>query len=145
MANGTETAPAPDAEPSQPALLEVVKGLRNQPPLLFGIGAGIVLIGVLAATTSIVLVVIVAAVLVAALGAWLLRATRSRTTREGRARVRTNVTRAKITGDAEVGVIENEPERGTAEVDVRAKRAQIGGRAVVGRVGSGRPRRRRRG
>jgi membrane protein implicated in regulation of membrane protease activity len=145
MANGTETAPAPDAESSQPALLEVVKGLRNQPPLLFGIGAGIVLIGVLAATTSIVLVVIVAAVLVAALAAWLVRATRSRTTREGRATVKTNVVRAKIKDDAEVAVIEDSRGKGTAEVDVNAKHAEIGGRAVVGRIGGARPRRRRRG
>lgn len=83
MANGTEPAPAPDAETSQPTLLEVVKGLRDHPPLLFGIGAGIVLIGVLAATTSIVLVLIVAAVLVAALTAWLIHETRSGAGRKG--------------------------------------------------------------
>lgn len=65
---GNEAAqPAPGKMPYEAALVEVVKGLRNDPLLLFGIGAGIVLVAVLAATTSLTLVLIVAAVLLAAL------------------------------------------------------------------------------
>ena len=50
---------------------DVVKGLKDKPPLLFGIGAGVILVVVLGATADVWLVLIVAAVLVLALGAWL--------------------------------------------------------------------------
>jgi hypothetical protein len=50
---------------------DVVKGLMDKPPLLFGIGAGVILVVVLGATADVWLVLIVAAVLVLALGAWL--------------------------------------------------------------------------
>lgn len=144
MPNGTESAPAPEAEAEQPALLGVVKGLRDQPPLLFGIGAGLVLIAVLAATTSIVLVLIVSGVLVAALVAWLVYEARTGSGGGGRARARADARRARIRGEAEVAVIEDEGTPGTREVDVDARGAEIGGRASVGRISSGRTRSRRR-
>jgi hypothetical protein len=50
---------------------DVVKGLKDKPPLLFGIGAGVILVVVLGATADVWLVLIVAGVLVLALGAWL--------------------------------------------------------------------------
>ena len=65
---GNEAAqPAPGKMPYEAALGEVVKGLGNDPLLLFGIGAGIVLVAVLAVTSSLALVLIVAGVLLVAL------------------------------------------------------------------------------
>jgi hypothetical protein len=65
---GNEAAePAPGKMPYETALAEVVKGLKNDPLLLFGIGAGIVLVAVLGVTSSLALVLIVAGVLLAAL------------------------------------------------------------------------------
>jgi hypothetical protein len=49
---------------------EVVKGLKDKPALLFGIGAGIILVVVLGITTDVWIAVVVAAVLVACLIAW---------------------------------------------------------------------------
>ena len=46
--------------PYESALLEVVKGLHRDPILLFGIGAGILLVAVLAVTTSLAAVLVVA-------------------------------------------------------------------------------------
>jgi hypothetical protein len=46
--------------PYEAALLEVVKGLHRDPVLLFGIGAGIVVVGALAFTSSLPLVLVVA-------------------------------------------------------------------------------------
>lgn len=69
----TEEATSPGADAHQATLTEVVKGLAGEPELLFGIGAGIVLVAVLAATTSVALVAIVAVVLLVALGAWTAR------------------------------------------------------------------------
>lgn len=54
----------PRKMPYEAALMEVIKGLRDDPILLFGIGAGIVLVGVLAVTSSLPLVLVVAGVLV---------------------------------------------------------------------------------
>lgn len=65
---GNEAAqPAPGKMPYEAALTEVVKGLGNDPLLLFGIGAGIVLVAVLAVTSSLALALIVAGVLLVAL------------------------------------------------------------------------------
>lgn len=50
--------------PFQDALLEVVKSLHKDPVLVYGIGAGIILVAALAFTTSLALVLVVAAVLV---------------------------------------------------------------------------------
>jgi hypothetical protein len=137
MKDETERVPTPDG--GLP-LLEVVKGLRDQPPLLFGIGAGIVLVAVLAATTSIVLVVVVAAVLVVALAAWMFRETRG-SAAEGRRKARARVKHARITDDSDVGVVEGEVGPGTASVDVQGEGAEIS-RSRVGVVRTG-PRRKR--
>jgi hypothetical protein len=68
----TETGAKP-VEPSgakmpyEAALLEVVKGLHKDPVLLFGIGAGIVVVGALAFTSSLPLVLVVAGLFVVVL------------------------------------------------------------------------------
>lgn len=142
MGDGTEAAPG--AESTQGALLEVVKGLRHEPPLLFGIGAGLVLVAILAATTSIAVVAIVAVVLVAALAAWLVRETKARTADESY--VRANTHEAEIADNAEVGSIDDRTGgSGRKRVDLDAGNAKIGKGAVVGRIRTGAPRRRRRG
>lgn len=142
MTDGTETAPAPES--SQQALLEVVKGLRNEPPLLFGIGAGIVLVGILAATTSIAIVAIVAAIFVAALGAWLFRETRARVAAAG-AHTHVSSVDAEIDDRANVGGIEAADVAGSYETDVAADRAKIGEGANVGGINIGGSSRRERG
>lgn len=139
MANGGDVAP--DQPGFAGALTEVVRGLRGQPALLFGIGAGILLVAVLAATTRLVLVIVVAAVLLAALAAWLIRETRTR--QEQRAAARANVSRATI-GHSDVALIDTAGEAG-ASVEVEAQDAEIeGSRVGVVRTGS-RARRRKRG
>jgi hypothetical protein len=65
--DGTE-APA-GKMPYEAALTEVVKGLHQDPVLLFGIGAGIVIVAALAFTSSLALVVVVAALFVVVLAA----------------------------------------------------------------------------
>jgi hypothetical protein len=62
-----ETAPVERAMPYASALGEVVKGLRNDPVLLYGIGAGIIVVGVLVFTASTAIVLIVAALFVVVL------------------------------------------------------------------------------
>ena len=54
--------------PYEAALLEVVKGLHRDPLLLFGIGAGILIVAVLAITTNLAIVLVVAGFFVVALG-----------------------------------------------------------------------------
>lgn len=58
---------APGKMPYEAALVGVVKGLHRDPVLLFGIGAGIVVVGALAITSSLPLVLVVAGVFVAVL------------------------------------------------------------------------------
>jgi hypothetical protein len=137
MGEGTEAAPG--AESTQGALLEVVKGLRHEPPLLFGIGAGLVLVAILAATTSVAVVAIVAVVLIAALAAWLFRETKARVSARSRTDVRSDD--AKIARDALVGGIDT-PDDGDYETKVQADRAEIAEGANVGgiRIGGSRPR-----
>ncbi len=53
------------------AMREVVIGLRHEYPLLFGIGAGLVLVLVLGVTGNTVALVVVAVVLLAALATWI--------------------------------------------------------------------------
>jgi hypothetical protein len=127
---------------SQAALVEVVKGLRHHPPLLFGIGAGIVLVGILAATTDPLVVVIVAVVLVAALAAWLVRETRARA--DGEWRTKADVDRAEIADDANVGGIDSRDGAAAMETDVRARDAKIGKGALVGGISTSRSRPRKR-
>jgi hypothetical protein len=131
MTDGTEAAP--DPESSQAALIQVIKELRNEPPLLFGIGAGIVLVAILGATTSIAIVAIVAAVFVAALGAWLVRETRARV------RQKTNVRApgVKVGKRANVGGIEAPDSSGNQETNVDAGGADIGDDANVGGISIG--------
>jgi hypothetical protein len=141
MADGTKTAPT--AESSQTALIQVVKELRNEPPLLFGIGAGIVLVGILGATTSVAIVAIVAAVFVAALGAWLVRETRARVAAGARTRVSDED--AEIGKRAKVGSIEAPDAAASYETDVNADRARIGEGANVGNIKIGGSSERERG
>jgi len=143
MGDGTETAPA--AEESRTPLLEVVKGLRHEPPLLFGIGAGLVLVAILAATTSIAVVAIVAGVLVAALVAWLVRETRTETHRTGRVGTRVRGRKAEIDERADVGHIQAPSAADRLEADVDVKGAKVGKGARVGSIDIGGSRRRRRG
>jgi hypothetical protein len=71
-ASSESAGPAGSPEASLVGVMpEVVKGLKDKPPLLFGIGAGVILVVVLGVTADVWLVLIVAAVLVLALGAWL--------------------------------------------------------------------------
>jgi hypothetical protein len=131
---------ARSAETSQQPLLVVVKGLLNEPPLLFGIGAGIVLVGILAATTSIVIVAIVAAIFVAALGAWLYRETRAQVAAAAappRAVARVNTDDAEIAKRAKVGDIKAAGPMGGLETDVQAQRARIDEDASVGTIDIG--------
>jgi HAMP domain-containing protein len=124
-------------------LPEVVKGLRDKPPLLFGIGAGIVLVAVLGATTNVWLVLIVAAVLVISLAAWVWSdALKRRDEAVTRADVR-NVTtspRAKISEGADVGVVD--AGSGSVENVTDVTDAEITG-SNVGVVREGGSRRRR--
>jgi hypothetical protein len=65
---GTKAAEPPAGKmPYEAALLEVVKGLHKDPVLLFGIGAGIVVVGALAFTTSLPLVLVLAGLFVVVL------------------------------------------------------------------------------
>jgi hypothetical protein len=59
--------PTPGKMPYEAALLEVIKGLHRDPILLFGIGAGIVVVGALAVTSNLTLVLVVAGLFVVVL------------------------------------------------------------------------------
>jgi hypothetical protein len=136
----------PSSQPSLVGVLpDVVKGLKDKPPLLFGIGAGVILVAVLGATADVWLVLIVAAVLVIALGAWLLSdARRRRDEALARADVRniTTTKDAKIKADADVGVVEAGSSSVENVTDVSG--AEItGGRVGVVTEGSRRRRRKR--
>jgi hypothetical protein len=70
MSEGAASEPAGKPAATLPfadALMEVVKSLHKDPVLVYGIGAGIILVGVLAFTASLALVLVVAGVLVAVL------------------------------------------------------------------------------
>jgi hypothetical protein len=136
-----ETDAAGGDASSQHALLEVVKGLRHEPALLFGIGAGLVLIGILAATTSIAIVAIAAVIFLAALGAWLVRETRAQVADERTAHA--DVRKAEIGEDVDISVIEGAGS-GRMTADVDAKGAKIGKGATIGSINSSGSRRRRR-
>lgn len=132
-----------DGTSSQQALIEVIKELRDQPPLLFGIGAGLVLVGILAVTTSIVIVAIVAVIFLAALGTWLVRETRARVA-EGGGRTRVRSRGAEIASTANVGGIRAPDASMSLETDVEAEDAKIAKDALVGgiEIGDSRPRER---
>lgn len=116
---------------------EVVKGLKDRPALLFGIGAGIVLVVVLGLTTNLWLVLVVAAVLVLSLGAWLVTEAR-RQTAEADIRNVATATRAKVK-DSDVGVVAADAGSVSNTTDVSG--AEISG-SNVGVVGARRRRRR---
>lgn len=131
MAEGANAAGAPGDRSIVGVLPEVVKGLRHDPALLFGIGAGVVVVAALAATTSLWLVLVVAAVLVLSLAAWLVREAAKERAQPGvRNRVRTP--RAQI-GRAEVGVVQG---GGSVDQEVDASGATIADGATVGKVSS---------
>jgi hypothetical protein len=131
MAAGTET--------SQQALINVIKELRDQPPLLFGIGAGLVLVGILAVTTSIVVVAIVAVIFLAALGTWLVRETRARVAAGARTDV--SAERAEVEESANVGGIRAPNVAESLETKVDADDAKVGKGATVGGIEIGDSRR----
>jgi hypothetical protein len=124
MAEQTQPVAPPGPKPTfGDALTQVIKGLKDQYPLLFGIGAGIVLIGVLGVTGNVTALAIVAAVLVIALVVWLIWAARIEHRRDVRAwRVRvsdSNLTRSPVgtrTGVTPAGGTDVEVE-GTTAVD----------------------------
>ena len=129
MGDRTDVPSAPSGQSLFGVMPEVVKGLSKQPALLFGIGAAIVLVAVLAATTSVWLVLIVAAVLVLALGAWLV----NEAGRRRGPKIDVNARRAKI-GASSVGTSNN---GGNIKVD--AEGAEITGSDVgTSSTGSGR-------
>jgi membrane protein implicated in regulation of membrane protease activity len=117
---------------------DVVKGLKDKPPLLFGIGAGVILVAVLGATADVWLVLIVAAVLVLALGAWLVNDALKRRD-EARAQATAGrrqelVTPRLKTGEkANVGVIEMPGETSVEQV-IDLTDAEIGAGSSVGVV-----------
>jgi len=94
-----------------------------------------VLVAVLAATTSVWLVVIVAAVLVLALGAWLVNEAGMRRRRAVDNTVRAR--KAKIGKQAHVGTVDSVP--GGVTQNVNVKGAEIGEGSSVGTVGGRRP------
>jgi ABC-type nickel/cobalt efflux system permease component RcnA len=83
---------APDEATFANALIHVIKGLKGEYPLLFGIGAGIVLVAVLGATGNIAALAIVAAVLVVSLLVWLVWRSRKQ-----QQKWRTKVTKSELT------------------------------------------------
>jgi hypothetical protein len=133
MADGSET--------SQRALIDVIKELRDQPPLLFGIGAGLVLVGILAVTTSFVIVAIVAVIFLAALGTWLVRELRAPVA-SGGPRTDVSAERAEVDDSANVGGIRTPDAAASAETKVTADDAKVGKGAIVGgiEIGDSRPR-----
>jgi hypothetical protein len=115
---------------------DVVKGLKDKPPLLFGIGAGVILVAVLAATADLWLVLIVAAVLVLALGAWLVndalkRRDEARVRSAGGIRQKVASHGLKNPGKANVGLIERS---GTSSIeqDIDVTDAEIAAGSNVG-------------
>jgi hypothetical protein len=139
MADGT-SGPSPPTQSLFGVLPEVVKGLRKRPPLLFGIGAGIVLVAVLAATTSVWLVLIVACVLVLALGAWVVNEAATRRRSEAGIKNILIAKRSKIRR-SDVGKVDNAT--GGVQQRVDAEGADISD-SSVGTVGLGPSERRRR-
>jgi hypothetical protein len=145
MTEGSSSAPAsPEREPTtnpSPSLAgvlpEVARGLKDRPALLFGIGAGIVLVLVLGITTDLWLVLVVAGVLLVCLAAWALTDARRRI--EGGEGIR-NVARAKgaTVTKSDVGVVDTEAASVDNVTDVRG--AEITD-SNVGVVGRRRPRR----
>jgi hypothetical protein len=122
---------------------EVVKGLKDKPPLLFGIGAGVILVAVLGATADVWLVLIVAAVLVIALGAWLVsdalkRRDEARVRVDGGRRQKMAGRRLKTGENANVGLIESSG-AGAVDQDLDVRDAEIGAGSNVGVIRESRP------
>jgi hypothetical protein len=119
--------------PYEAALLEVIKGLHRDPILLFGIGGGILLVAVLAVTTSLAIVLVVAGLFVVVLGAHMLqearRVSRGEKTRGENIRVRLN--RSKIRS-SDVGNADSTG--GSTNIDVRIGRTEVTG-SRIGNVG----------
>lgn len=131
MSEGANAAGSPAGDSVVGVLPEVVKGLRHDPALLFGIGAGVVIVAALAATTSVWLVLVVATVLVLALAAWLVREAAKERAQPG-VRNRVRASHSHI-GSAEVSVVEG---GGSVDLDVDATGATIADGATVGKVSS---------
>jgi hypothetical protein len=138
---GSSPAPAsPEPEPTanpNPSLAgvlpEVAKGLKDRPALLFGIGAGVVLVLVLGITTDLWLVLVVAAVLLLCLAAWVLTDARRRLQGD-EAGIR-NVARAKgaKVKKSDVGVVDPDVASVENVTDVRGAEITDSNVGVVGR------------
>ena len=118
---------------------DVVKGLKDKPPLLFGIGAGVILVVVLGATADVWLVLIVAAVLVLALGAWVFSDARKRRDEAvggGGTRQRIRSKKIKTRKGSEAVVVKSPG--GPVDQDVKADEVEVGeeGSFAVVDVGS---------
>jgi hypothetical protein len=144
MTEGSGAASGPPEPTLVGVLPDVVKGLRHKPALLFGIGAGVVLVAVLGVTTDVWLVLIVAAVLVLALIAWLVSDTRKRRD-ETAARITalraggvSNVTQAEESKlkDSDVGVVENDSGSVDNVTDVSGATVTGSRVGVVGKSGA---------
>ena len=124
-----ETRTPASAVPFSDALLEVVKGLKDDTVLLFGIGAGILLVAVLAFTTSISIVIVIAVVLVLVLGASLLTRARGAQTGKGAAgrRLVANLASAQVRGSDLQNV---DRATGTIDAELNAEGAVFDGSRV---------------
>jgi hypothetical protein len=149
MTEGSGAGPAPPTPSLAGVLSGVVSELKDKPALLFGIGAGVILVIVLGLTTDLWLVVVVAAVLVLALLAWILNEARERRAAAVARRDEVDARRAQppqlenltssegaeIGASAAVGVIE--ADAGTIKNDTNVDGAKIGDNANVGVVRTG--------
>ena len=130
----SEPEPVSNPNPSLAGVLpEVAKGLKDKPALLFGIGAGVVLVLVLGITTDLWLVLIVAGVLLLCLAAWALTDARRRM-ESGEAGV-SNVTRARgaKVKKSDVGVVDTDAASVDNVTDVRGAEITDSNVGVVGR------------
>jgi hypothetical protein len=153
MTEGSGAAPG-SSEPSLVGVLpDVVRGLRNKPALLFGIGAGVILVAVLGVTANVWLVLIVAGVFVISLLAWLVGDAHRRRDEVVARRAALsgggahNVTRAEqaTVKDSDVGVVEVGSGSVENVTDVTGAKVTGSNVGVVGEGTGSRSRRRKRG
>jgi len=105
----------------------VVEGLKHDPILLFGIGAGILVVGVLAFASNVWIVLVVAALFVAVLGARL-----RQDTRHARSGVKTSVIGTSVDEGSDAG---NVADPNAGPVSSRFIGSSIKGGSRVGNVG----------
>jgi len=128
-----ETRTPASTVPFSDALLEVVKGLKDDTVLLFGIGAGILLVAVLAFTSSLSIVIVVAAVLVLVLGASVVTRTRAAQSGKGPVgrRLVANLKSARVL-DSDVQTVDTAT--GSIDAELNAEGAVFDGSRAEARV-----------